>query len=188
MAKTCMCKSLYQNSMAEAMTSSTYLLTIVSEFIAELFNCMTGDSGGPLLIAHEKKGIVADGNPKNDLIIGIISRGDFRKATISTRIHDYLPWIRYHLRRSDDELLVTALRRVRESCYCIYCNYAVTFPPSEAFLLPIQVFTRKIFLIEQIVFKILAQKCILHWSCLSCLHVLFVVLRHPKPIFIYHLH
>ena len=56
-----------------------------------------GDSGGPVLVPDVRDGEVEDGDPRNDLILGVISFGDPCEkqdgAAVYTRINDFLPWI-----------------------------------------------------------------------------------------------
>lgn len=56
-----------------------------------------GDSGGPILVPDDRDGEVENGDPRNDLILGITSFGNPCKkkggAAVYTRVNDFLPWI-----------------------------------------------------------------------------------------------
>ena len=56
-----------------------------------------GDSGGPILFPDKRNGKVADGDPRNDLILGVTSFGnpceEEEGGAVYTRVNDFLPWI-----------------------------------------------------------------------------------------------
>lgn len=56
-----------------------------------------GDSGGPILIPDEHNGDVAEGDPRNDLILGVTSFGSPCRGNdggaVYTGLNEFIPWI-----------------------------------------------------------------------------------------------
>eukprot|EP00803_Ostreobium_quekettii_P009601 evm.model.scf_279.9 EVM.evm.TU.scf_279.9 scf_279:84182-94539(+) len=100
-----------------------------------------GDSGGPLLIAHDDAGSIMNGNPQGDIVIGIVSFGSVicdtkieHLSTAYTDVSEYALWIQEVKNSWNPEVfwLGGAVAIVAIVCTCYKCQDNPTQPDVPA--------------------------------------------------------